>query len=211
MQLFTRTKSARHYYPSANRMPRIKRWLQEQALASIPIWRGVLILLALVHLGVVAVYPGGKNAVTGAAAPPLFSYLTPADVGDASGFYKPFARDHFFFYRIFPATGEPVEGSFPDLSVTPRLRYERWAFFAHHAVQGQNEFQGKFLEYLTDRLSSPPLRLELFSARWHVPSSPGFRLPQGAVPSVWREVHKLGEFDGLRQEWAPVAQAKGKK
>ena len=204
-------KNTRRYSLPSTRIPRFKRWLQEKALASLPVWRWLLILLTVTHLVSVALYPGGKNEFLDSDPPDALAAFALPDVGDASGFYKPFGQDRFFYYRIHPAVGDPVEGSFPDLFISPRLRYDRWALLSNYAVSKPTAFQQVFLEYLNQKLTTPPLRIELFAARWHVPASPDYKTPQGNLPIVWREVEKLCEFDGIRQVWEPVAQAKPKK
>ena len=177
---------------------------------SAPFFRVLLVGAALMHLTIAMVFPGGDFIFTDTQAPKPMGYLDLAEVGDVTGFYQPFGIDGFFFYKIYPATGDPIEDSFPDVSIQPRIRYDRWASYIHQAAQNHPEMQLLFLNYLTENLPSPPLRVELHSARWLVPGTSSYLEPNGAKAVPWRELRKLGEYDGLRRHWANAQEEKKK-
>jgi hypothetical protein len=162
-----------------------------------------LSLVVAAHLVLAAVLPGGRNALLGLKAGSVLSYLTMIPVGDSLGFYKTRGQDGFVVYKIYTQDGNVVEGAFPDQRVSPRIRYDRWAVFTHHASADNGDFHAAFIKYLVRRLPTAPLKVELLSAKWDWTRNSG--------PSQLREenhggllvLRKLGTYDGLRKKWTP--------
>lgn len=167
-------------------------------------WRSLMpfiALLALVHVVLALVFPGGYNALTG-ARPAELAYLTHFRSVDAFGFWANPYHDPVVSFKIYTQEGQNADGSFPMGSTNPAVRYERWVHAAAFLVS-QGEGQGlPFGEYLAHQAASTPFKLDLRlgQRRWTV----------GAVdmPPVYawsREeevISFVGSRNGLTREWA---------
>ncbi|MEE8433531.1 MAG: hypothetical protein V3S64_01970 [bacterium] len=166
------------------------------------IWRWskpALPVLILVHLGLVALFPGGANRLFGVKIGAGPKYLTPFQMVDALGYEQ--GRDGFLVYKIFSQNGELVQGVYPDDTVLPRLRQDRWAA-AGHAISGPYPVLHRLvLERLLERLPAPPVRLEMFSARYHWDrDSLTFPWP-GRGPDTTLKMTRLGVYTGFSRQW----------
>lgn len=194
-------RRARGYYRQPHRLRRFVYWVLEQGPPARLALRLGLTLLVVAHLVGAALLPGGKNGLFGWSAPAPYRYLTLAPVGDTMGFFKTFGRDGFLVYRIFTEEGKVVEGTFPDTTLTPRLRYDRWAVFSNAASQHRPRVQAAFAAFLVSRLPAPPLKVEMLAARWTGTNGNGAFSTQ--EPDVRLVLTKLGTYDGLRRAWLP--------
>lgn len=170
-------------------------------------WRWLqapLIVLALVHLALVALFPGGRNALFGYEPADTPGYLTFFRVDDTLGFYKLEGRDGFLVYKVFTQDGTVLNGVFPDTGVSPRLRYDRWAMLGDAATGPYPVLHETVASYVLDHLPSPPLRLELFAADWWWDRN-RFRFPYpGTHVEAELELRMLGTYNGLTREWKPA-------
>lgn len=210
---FSARRRAGAYYPSAHRLRRFWHWLGEQGPRARLASRLAVTAAVSAHLLAAALLPGGRNTLFQIDAPAVLGYLTLAPVGDTMGFFKTAGRDGFVVYRVFTEGGKVVEGAFPDPIVTPRLRYDRWAMFAHYASGDQEMFHSAFVNYLVGRLSVPPLKVEMLAARWAWPGGRprnGNGTRPGERDEMTLELRSLGTYDGVRREWTPVRR-QGKK
>ncbi|MCZ6472761.1 MAG: hypothetical protein O6934_04915 [SAR324 cluster bacterium] len=164
-----------------------------------------LSLIAVAHLALVALLPGGRNGMLDleSGAGPDYLTLLPAEA--PMGFYQPRGKDGFVVYRIYTEQGKIVEGRFPDVQLTPPLRYDRWALLSHHLGGNYPEFHGLFMNYLLERLPGSPLKLELLSAKWNwknhgAPLAPPGNGKTNGGTLILRD---LGTYDGLRRQWEP--------
>ena len=166
------------------------------------IWRWskpALPLLVLAHLGLIALFPGGTNRLFGVTLEAGPKYLTPFQMIDALGYEQ--GRDGFLVYKIFSQKGELVQGVYPEDTVRPRLRQDRWAA-AGHAISGPYPILHRLvLERLLERLPAPPVRLEMFSARYHWDrDSLTFPWP-GKGPDTTLKMTRLGVYTGFSRQW----------
>jgi hypothetical protein len=170
-----------------------------------------LTLLALVHLVGVLAFPGGYNPVFDGRASSVFSYLTYFPAADTLGFPGPGESRGFLLYKIFAQNGEVLEGTFPDPRVKPRLRYERWAAAGNQSTPGElADVHASIVAYLVTQLPEPPLRIEMFSARW-VWDHNKFTFPwRGFNRDNALELHLLGSYNGLTQVWRPAGKGADK-
>ncbi len=123
---------------------------------------------------------------------------------DALGFYTVHGTDGFLVYKIFTEDGNVVTGRFPDEAVAPKLRYDRWATAGNHAAGELDELHAYVLAYVLERLPSPPLRMELYSARWGWDRD-SLRYPwPGDGPQTALELRLLGNYNGLTRTWEPA-------
>jgi hypothetical protein len=170
-----------------------------------PLVRLPLTLLAVAHLGLVALFPGGQNALFGVTAQDGPAYPSLFQVPDTLGFYTTDGTDGFLVYKIYTQDGGVVDGIFPDTHVAPRLRYDRWATAGNAASGPYPVLQSYVVRYVLKQLPSPPLRMELFSARWSWDrNSLSFPWP-GTGPDASLELHRLGNYNGLTRTWEPAA------
>jgi len=170
-----------------------------------------LTLLAVVHLLGVTVFPGGYNTIFDTRATVPFNYLTYFPAADVLGFPGNGESRNFLLYKIYAQNGEMLEGTFPDIRVRPMLRYERWAA-AGDIASGRNlaDVHASIMTYLVTQLPEPPLRIEMFSARW-VWDHNKFIFPwRGFNRDNALELHLLGTYNGLTQVWRPAAKGADK-
>lgn len=170
-------------------------------------WRGLiwrwskpaLPVLILAHLGLIALFPGGANRLFDVKIGAGPNYLTPFQMIDALGFEQ--RRDGFLVYKIYAQSGALVRGVYPDDTVLPRLRQKRWAA-AGHAFSGPYPMLHRLvLERLLERLPAPPVRLEIFSARYQWDrDSLTFPWP-GKGPRTTLKMTRLGVYTGFSRQW----------
>lgn len=160
-----------------------------------------LSLLAVAHLVGLVLLPGGQNALLEwrPGGPP--AYLRLLGVDDALGMYKTAGADRFLYYKIYTQGGEAISGTFPDVGVSPLLRYDRWALAGHRAAAPLPEVHGAVARFVVGQLPSAPVRIELFSAHW--------AWDRNGLSTPWRfdavkgrlELELLGTYNGLTQSW----------
>lgn len=194
-------RRASSYYPSSpKRIRQLAGRLAGRIPAALIILRFGATLAVVVHLFAAALLPGGRNALFDWSAPAPFTYLGLAGVGDMHGFYKTAGVDSFLLYRIHTEKGGKVESTFPDASITPRLRYDRWAVLSHNVGRDDAELQALFMNYLVNRMESPPIKVELYSARWREGGG-GEESKSGGNNGMHLELRELGAYHGLPREW----------
>ncbi|HKI99208.1 MAG TPA: hypothetical protein VKB51_12110 [bacterium] len=168
-----------------------------------PLLRLPLTVLAVVHLVLVALFPGGQNALFGLTTQDTPTYASLFQVPDTLGFYTADGTDGFLVYKIYTQDGGMVNGVFPDTRVAPRLRYDRWATAGNAASGPYPELQDYVVNYVLKQLPSPPLRMELFAGHWTWDrNSLTFPWP-GQGPDTTLELHRLGNYNGLTRTWEP--------
>lgn len=171
-----------------------------------PLVRLPLTAIVVAHLVGVALYPGGRNGLFGVKAAEEAGYLSWFQVPDTLGFYTTHGTDGFLVYKIYTQDGSVVDGIFPDAGVAPKLRYDRWATAGNAASGPYPELHAYVVRYLLGQLPSPPLRLEVFSARWIWDrNSLSFPWP-GQGPDTTLELRLLGNYNGLTRAWEPARQ-----
>lgn len=175
------------------------------AEAAWPWLRLPLSLLALAHVALLVLFPGGVNGLLGVAAEETPAYLSLFRAPDTLGIYAADGVNAFIVYKIYTEGGEVVEGIFPDPDVAPKLRYDRWAAAADAATGPFANLHTFVTGYVLKQLSSPPVRMELYAAKWrwdrntlHFPW-PGPRL------QTRLELRLLGNYNGLTRTWEPPA------
>lgn len=163
-----------------------------------------LSLVALAHLVLLALFPGGGNDLFGVRPGDGPKYLTPVRVADALGYDTLHDRDGFLVFKLFPQEGGMVHGTFPDERMLPRLRYERWVAAGHVASGPYPELHRLILDKVLQELPSPPVRLELYAARYRWDrDSLTFPWP-GKGPVVALELRRLGVYQGFSRAWEPA-------
>lgn len=170
-------------------------------------WRGLiwrwskpaLPVLILAHLGLIALFPGGANRLFDVKIGAGPKYLTPFQMIDTLGYEQ--RGDGFLVYKIYSQSGELVRGVYPVDTVLPRLRQDRWAA-AGHVISGPYPILHRLvLERLLERLPAPPVRLEIFSARYHWDrDSLTFPWP-GKGPETTLKMTRLGVYTGFSRQW----------
>lgn len=163
-----------------------------------------LTLLAAVHLAGIALFPGGYNPVLNLHSGSVFSYLTYFPSTDTLGFPGAGESRGFLLYKIYAQNGEVLEGTFPDPRVKPNLRYERWAAAGNVSTGELADVHASIMTYLVSQLPEPPLRIEMFAARW-VWDHNKFAFPwRGFNRDNALELHLLGVYNGLTRVWRPA-------
>ena len=203
---------ARHraagYYPAKPRLRWLFRLIERHGHAAALGFRFVLTVIVVGHLALAALLPGGSNGLLGLQATSGLEYLSLFPAEGTMGFYKTNGKDGFVVYRIFTEQGTVVEGAFPDMQVTPRLRYDRWAMLGHHLSTDNPRFHYVFMNYLVERLPGAPLKLEMLSAKWAWRNYDGAPALDGGENGGKLVLRKLGSYDGVRKNWEP---ARGKE
>ena len=178
--------------------------LQSALWRNWPYMRVPVTLLALAHLILIALLPGGRNLLFGIDTVKSPGYLSLFQAGDSFGFYTTLGRDGFLIYKIFTQNGKIVEGVFPNNDVLPRLRFDRWAIAGDAAAQSMPGLHAMISRHIIDQLPSPPVRLELYSAHW--------KLDRDSVVYPWPgkgiqnslKMNFIGTYDGFTKTWKPV-------
>jgi len=186
-------------------------WLERQFSRALPFVRLPITLLILVHLVLVAAFPGGRNALFGVTAQegPITASLF--QVPDTLGFYTTDGTDGFLVYKIYTQDGTVVNGIFPDTAVAPRLRYDRWAAAGNAGSGPYPALHAYVARYVLGQLPSPPLKLELFAAHWSWDrNSLSFPWP-GDGPDTQLELRKLGTYNGLTRSWEPAKEERARR
>lgn len=163
-----------------------------------------LTVLGVVHLTAVLVVPGGTNGIFDLRAEGIFGYQTYFPSPDVLGFPPSQEREGFLLYKIFAQDGQTLDGSFPDPQVRPRVRYDRWAAAGYQATGDYPDLHASILAYLVNQLPEPPLRIEMYAARWNWDRN-RFQFP-------WRGFNRdsaldstlLGTYNGLTKVWTPA-------
>lgn len=201
-----RRQRIRYPFP-AFRLRGFVSWLHTRPHGFVIVGQAVLTLVAVVHLALVFLLPGGRNDFLEIDATPQLPHLTFWRTGDAFGFPSLGDRDGFIRYEVYAQNGSTLEGVFPNPHVKPDLRYLRWAA-AGEAVSGdRSELHTTLLQYLLGNLSSPPLKVELYAGEWDPQEPPGAKgEPEPRVAAQWR----LGSHDGLTQAWESEAENEAK-
>jgi hypothetical protein len=163
-----------------------------------------LTVLGTVHLLAVAFVPGGVNRVFGLKARYVFGYQTYFAVPDTLGFPPVMEQDGFLLYKIYSQNGEMLDGSFPDPQVRPSLRYDRWAAAGNQATANLPDLHASLMAYLVNQLPEPPLRIEMYAARW-VWDRNRFQFPwRGFNRETSLDLRLLGTYNGLTRVWTPA-------
>lgn len=170
-----------------------------------PLVRVPLSLLAVAHLVLVGLFPGGRNALFGVTDKNGPAYPSLFQVPDTLGFSTADGADGFLVYKIYTQDGGVVNGVFPDTHVAPRLRYNRWARVGN-AASGPYPVLHRFVvDYVLRQLPSPPVRVELFAAHWSWDrNSLSFPWP-GTGPQTTLHLQHLGDYNGLTRTWEPAS------
>ena len=166
--------------------------------------RWPLSVLALAHLGLVFLFPGGGNALVGLQRTSLPAYLTWFSVHDALGLDPLLEGERFYAYKIFTQDDEVVMGSIPNATVRPKLRHDRW-LHAGHLIAGTSDAQHEqVLAYVVARLPVPPVRLELYKVRWNWDRNSLIAPWKGEWPVTQQEAELLGTYNGITKVWIPA-------
>lgn len=166
-----------------------------------------LTLLGVVHLGTVLLVPGGSNQIFGWKARSVFAYQTYFPAPDVLGFPPVMEREGFLLYKIYAQDGQVLDGSFPDPLVRPRIRYDRWAAAGDSATANLPDLHASIMAYLVNQLPEPPLRIEMYSARW-VWDRNRFQFPwRGFNKDSSLDLKLLGSYNGLTRVWTPAGEA----
>lgn len=197
-------------YQSAGLTNRLRRWLGERSSIFVRILQLTATAAAVAHLIMVGLVPEGRNDFYQIDAPRPFTYLSLIPVGDTVGYPETSLERRFLLYRAYTQDGSIDSRMVPDLDSLHGLRYDRWARAVRVAGQDYPELHRSVVEYLLLQLPSPPLKLELFSARWHPLRQPRPVLGKGTPagpPGV--ALRLLGTYDGLQEVWHPSNRSKG--
>ena len=163
-----------------------------------------LTLVGAVHLGAVAVVPGGANRIFDLNAGSVFAYQTFFPAPDVLGFPALGEREGFLLYKIFAQDGQILDGSFPDPQVRPRVRYDRWAVAGDQATANLPGLHASIMAYLVNQLPEPPLRIEMYAAHW-VWDRNKFQYPwRGFNKDSALDLKLLGAYNGLTKVWTPA-------
>jgi hypothetical protein len=180
-------------------MRRFRVWAEGQVPAALLSLKLLLTLIAVVHLGLVFLLPGGRNAFLALDVRGHLPYLTFWRLPGAFGFPGSSGPDGFVRYAIFAQNGTVQEGSFPNPRIQPDLRFSRWAAAGNMVSEDRPDMHAKLLRYLLEHLSSPPLKVDLFAGNWELEA------PAEGVDGASARVRKLGTHDGLTQTWKPTS------
>jgi hypothetical protein len=162
-------------------------------------------VVAALHLAAVALFPGGTNTVLDARATSALAYLSYFPAPDPLGLPEAGETTRFLLYKIYMQNGDAFEGTLPDPRVRPWLRYVRWANAGYLSAQPAAELHAAIATYIVGRLPEPPLRVEVFSARW-VWDHNKFMFPwRGFNRDNALELHLLGTYNGLTRAWQAAA------
>jgi len=158
-------------------------------------------LLAVTHLLLAALLPGGVNQALGINAGTMLPHLTWLRPVDSLGFASQGGGNGFFVFKIYTESGDVVEGAFPGHEVAPRLRLNRYAMAGDAATGPFPALHERINRYILNHLPSPPLRLELFAARWSWDRDTLSAPWSGIPPQLTMKLHLVGTYNGLTQQW----------
>jgi hypothetical protein len=209
-QIVRARRRAGKLYQSAGLALRLRRWLGERSSFFVRVLQLTATAAAVVHLIMVGLVPEGRNDFYQIDAPQPFSYLSLIPVGDTVGYPQTSLERRFLLYKVYTQNGSIDSGMVPQLDSLHGLRYDRWARAGRVAGQDYPELHRSVVEYLLLQLPHPPLKLELYAARWHPLRKPGPGLGKGAPtgpPGV--ALQHLGTYDGLQEVWKPSKQSRG--
>jgi hypothetical protein len=163
-----------------------------------------LTVVGVVHLAAVLIVPGGVNRIFDLRADGVFAYQTFYPAPDVLGFPPSQEREGFLTYKIYAQDGQTLDGAFPDPQVRPRVRYDRWAAAGYQATGNYPDLHASILAYLVNQLPEPPLRIEMYAARWSWDRN-RFQYPwRGFNQDSALELKLLGTYNGLTKVWTPV-------
>jgi hypothetical protein len=200
------------HYPSPwLRVRRLLDWAREHG-SWIAAAQLALTVAVILHLGLVFLFPAGRNAFLGVDVTARIPYLTHWRPGDAFGFPTDSAPRGFIRYAVFAQSGQVQEGVFPNPQLKPNLRYLRWAAAGNVVSDDQPVLHDTVLHYLLNNLGSPPLKLDLYAGEWVLDSARPQARDDRTSGSLLLEraaerarVWKLGTHDGLTRSWKPFA------
>lgn len=172
-------------------------WLYAHRGDALPLSRLALSLLAVAHLALFLLLPGGRNVSLGWDASAALPHLTYLRAPDAYGFPGQEDPQGFVRFEIYDQEGEVRQGVFPSTRVKPNLRYQRWAAAGDAVSASDPALHERLLSYLLESLNSPPLRVELFAGSWQDPLPP----PDAIRPLPAPHQRKVGSHDGLTRSW----------
>lgn len=205
-----------HYPSPALRLRRVLDWAKEHG-SWIAAAQLALTALVIVHLGLVFLFPGGRNHFLGVNIADRLPHLTLWRPGDAFGFPGESAPHGFIRYAVFAQSGQVQEGVFPNPQLTPNLRYLRWAAAGNVVSDDQPILHGTVLHYLLNNLGSPPLKVDLYAGEWQLDDARPAATEERSAGSLLLDraaerarVWKLGTHDGLTRSWTPFARTRGK-
>ena len=157
---------------------------------------------AVVHLAMIAAFPGGWNGLVSVDAREEVPHLTYFPVSDVFGFPVGQANKGFIRYTMFTQQGLIEERILPDPRVLPNLRYDRWAAAADALSSSPPEQHALLSEYILAHLPATPIKLELYSGAWLEAMAPAAKNGEGEIPARYR-LSILGSHDGLTRVWQP--------
>ena len=206
------------YYPSPwVRLRRTLDWVRERGRMWVVAAQLGLTAVVLVHLGLVFLFPAGRNAFLDVDVSQSIRYLTLWRPGDAFGFATDAAPRGFIRYAVYAQSGQVQEGVFPNPQIQPNLRYLRWAAAGNVVSGDEPVLHDTILRYLLSNLGSPPLKVDLYAGEWQTDGAlpppadgrpPGTQLMERAEERV--RVWKLGTHDGLTRVWKPASRSANK-
>jgi len=183
---------------------RLRQWWEHHGQGLLQVGLMLLTLVACLHLIGALVFPAGRNGFFLRDAPQPWQYLTLAPVGDTLGLPHDGAERRFIFYQAYTQDGQVQNGIMPAMHHLSGSRYDRWEAAGAVASDFYPELHRTVLEFVLSELPEPPLRLELYAARWHATRLSGTLSdqPAGSAPPGVALIH-LGTYDGLHETWQP--------
>ncbi|MDH5752090.1 MAG: hypothetical protein OEZ59_06690 [Deltaproteobacteria bacterium] len=163
-----------------------------------------LTVLGVVHIMLCALYPGGQNRLLATSKQDTPGYLSWFGVTDVFGLDPITHGELHYLYRIYTQDGGQVSGSFPNTTVKPRLRHDRWQMAGSAMADSLETDHGQMLEFILEQFPAPPVKIELFTVRWQWDRNV-FRFPwPGEWPRMIQDLKLLGTYDGITRSWRPV-------
>ena len=205
---FRARRQARRYYPPPVRLRRLEGWLAARVPLVLVGLRLLLTVAAVGHLGLMAFFPAGYNRLFDVAAPPALAYTTLARLQDALGFNTRDGEERFVVYKVYWEDGSVQQGTFPDPTLTPRLRYDRWVLAGKAVSGGDQELHAALLRYVLERLPARPLKVEMYAAQRQWPREVSFLSAAGEPVDASMQLTYLGAHDGVTLQWSPAGERK---
>jgi len=163
-------------------------------------------VLIAAHLVAVGLFPGGYNPVLNLRVKSGLAYLSHFPAIDPLALPIQEETTQFLLYKIHTQGGDSLEGTLPDPKVRPWLRHARWASAGFFSARPVKDLHASLVKYLVSRLPEPPLKVEVFSARW-VWDHNKYMLPwRGFNRDNALELHLMGTYNGLTRSWQPANQ-----